>query len=61
MYTLEEFLKIKEFLNNYDIFYEEGKSYHNDGTICGYWIKLAPAEIETDELNQEDIEYNESW
>lgn len=52
MYTLEEFLKIRQFLSDYNIPYEDG--YIHNGEVCGYWIEIESVEIKTNEV-REDI------
>jgi len=57
MYSIKDFEAIINFLNQYDINYESGNYYNENGAIVGHWIKI-DSDIETNELTQEDIKYN---
>ena len=57
MYSIKDFKTITEFLDKYDINYTSG-SYYNNDKIIGHWIEI-DASLETDELTDEDIEYND--
>lgn len=59
MYSIKDFEIIINFLNQYDINYDSGNYYSENGTIIGHWIKI-DSDIETNELTQEDIKYNQT-
>ena len=59
-YTYEDWEKIRKFFDEMDIPYDEGESYGDGEIITGHWIRLAPTEIVTREISEEDKMYNES-
>lgn len=60
MYSKKDFKIIINFLNSYNINYDNGNYYDGDsGAIIGHWIKI-DADLESNELTFQDKEYNEN-
>ena len=56
----ESMKKLIKILNQYDINYSFGDYYSPNGSeiIVGHWLKI-DAELETDEIDEEDERWNE--
>lgn len=55
--TLENFIKIKNFLDELGIYYIDGNYYKNTSegeVVCGHWLEIKETLIETSEISKED-------
>lgn len=60
MLTSKDFEIIRNFLDEYSIYYETETYYDSNDFIIGHAIKINDT-LESDDLTEDDIDFNSNW